>query len=458
MRRTLLLAALVMVLVACGSDGGEVGTGGSTTSTAPAPDRVGDRLELCRDVPPITTEVIGTLGGMANVDDIFAGVIATYTQEHADTFAGRWIDRDAGGTVIVAFTDDPEPHLEALRLRRPLPTDDVGVVPRPTIVDDRPIGEWDQAFDVVQVAYSQRDLDDAQGAVLAALGRAGVQSTGYGTNVTRNRIGVDVEVVTEEQLVAAAQQLDGVAPLDMVCIDGELDTEQPPPIDPDTPLEVIVLPSADGTYPADTIVACDGARFRFGALDPLVPIEDAGLPELAAALDAALSSGEGEFLGQGGWSVLDAGDETATLVRIDGATLSSIGFEKVRTGWRVGGSSAGEPCDVVLPLPNGYGEVEWSIDPAFEAPTATSTEIHVLVTGTACSSGQALGDRLLGPQVVTTDDAVRIAFAAILLTGAQNCQGNPAEPITVTLDGPLGERQILDGRIIGRIDKLVARG
>ncbi len=454
MRRRPLLVILTVVLVACGSDGGDVGTGDSTTTSAP--DGGGDRLELCRDVAPVTTDVIGSLGGMENVDDIFKGVIATYTQEHPDTFAGRWIDRDAGGTVVVAFTDDPAPHIEALRQRRPLPTDEVGVAPRPPIVDDRPIGEWDQAFDVVQVAHSERELDEAQEAVLAALGRAGVESTGYGTHVSRNRIGVDVDVVTAEQLVAAAQQLEGVAPLDMVCIDGVLDSEMPPAIDPDAPLDVIVRPAVDGRYPADTIAACDGARFRLGALDPLVPIEDAGLPELAAALEAALSSGEGEFLGQAGWSVLDAGDETATLVRVEGATLSSIGFEKVRAGWRVGGSSVGELCDVVVPLPDGYGEVEWSIDATFDAPTATSTEIHVLVTGTACAGGQALGDRLLGPQVVATDDAVRIAFAAVPLSGAQTCQGNPSEPITVVLDEPLGDRDIIDGRTIGRIDKLVA--
>lgn len=463
MRRAVLLALLLVVPAGCGSDGGEVGTGASTT-TAPGPGGGGDRLELCSDVVPFTTDVIGTLGAMGNVDTIFMGVIAAYGQEHPDTYGGHWIDRDAGGTVVVAFTDDPEPHLEALRRRRPSdavdtgthPTDSAGNDGRPPIVDDRPIGEWDQTFDVVQVHHTERELRDAEDAASGALELAGVEVTGWGTDITRNTISVDVEHISQELLDEAAPDVAEVVPLDMICIAGVLESELPPPIDPDAPLDVIVLPGADGTYPAETEADCGGERFTLGALDPLVPVEESGIPELAAALEDGLAEGEGMPLPAEGWSVLDADDERATLISLGDESMTTITFEATRAGWSAAGSMLGEPCDVVVPLPDGYGEVEWSLDPELDPPGMTSTELHVLVSETACASGQALGDRLLGPQVVVTDDAVRVAFAAIPLSGAQSCQGNPPEPITVALDEPLGERDLLDGRIIGPIDELVA--
>lgn len=79
-------------------------------------------------------------------------------------------------------------------------------------------------------------------------------------------------------------------------------------------------------------------------------------------------------------------------------------------------------------LPAGVGQVDWSLDPAFPAPDAVSTELHVLVTEASCTGGSELGDRLLGPDVEITDDAVRIVFGAIPLVGDQACPGNPSTP------------------------------
>ena len=57
-----------------------------------------------------------------------------------DTYAGEWYSRDAGGTFVLAFTDDPKPHLEAIRRRRPPET-----------------GDW--PVDVVRAPHTESELE-----------------------------------------------------------------------------------------------------------------------------------------------------------------------------------------------------------------------------------------------------------------------------------------------------------
>lgn len=79
-----------------------------------------------------------------------------------------------------------------------------------------------------------------------------------------------------------------------------------------------------------------------------------------------------------------------------------------------------------------------------------STSVALLVTERSCASGQAMGNRLLDPEVVTTDDAVLITFAAEPPVPAeQTCQGNPEQPILVELPESLGNRTLRDGLSIG---------
>ena len=95
-------------------------------------------------------------------------------------------------------------------------------------------------------------------------------------------------------------------------------------------------------------------------------------------------------------------------------------------------------------IPAGLGQVTWSFDPDFPEPGPTDTELHVRATEIGCASGQPMGDRLQGPQVIESDDAIRIAFAVTLQVGGQDCQGNPSTPVTITLDEPLGDRTLID--------------
>lgn len=413
-------------------------------------------LQSCGEVPELVTEVMGDDPTGFGPDPVFMGVLQTYANEHPDTFGGLWLDRQAGGTVVLAFTDDPAPHREALAARRPSPDDAQPVEPPQPITDDRPIGEWGIAFDVVQSTYTQAEIDAASTAVFQALVDAGFTEFGVGSALTRNRVSISpAGPVTADDTAAIAELVEAVATLGVVCIEGEIVDTPPPTIAPGTPLDAIELPGPGGTYPSDTPVECGGIAFALGDLLTRTPVEEAD-PGLLAVVTDWVAGPMGEFLPEDGWFVLAQDELTATLANVADGGLSIIFAEMGRNGWIWSGSSGGGACVVRLLTPAGTGTVEWTLDPAFPAPDPSSTELHVLATETACTGGSEIGDRLLGPQVVVTDDAVRIAFASIPLTGDQACPGNPPTPVTITLTAPLGDRAILDGLAVAPLADLVA--
>lgn len=427
-------------------------------ATAPDPDVPGG-LQLCGDVPVVTTDVIGA-AGTGNLDPIFQGVVLTYVDEHRDVFGGWWIDREAGGTLVIAFTDDPTAHLAALRERRPSPDDVHAVEPMPEVTDDRPLGEWGVAFDVVQVEHSEDELVAATDPVVEALRAADLGVDGTGTDVLRNRMGIFASEPVLAGDVAAIEAVlaDAGVPMELVCLDAMVVDELPTPIEPGTALDVIELPDDAGIYPADTEVECGGVRFDLGDLAAMTPLDDID-PGLRAVVDGWLADAEGQFWPQDGWMLLtqdtQPDGERATLVGIDEQGLWSIHAEMGRNGWIWAGADGGGQCDVRRVLPAGLGTVDWELDPAFPAPTADSTELHLLATEQACTGASEMGERMLGPQVVETADAVRVAFAAIPLTGDQTCPGNPSTAVPITLSAPLGDRSLLDGLEIGPLADLL---
>lgn len=416
-------------------------------------------LVACSDVPYVTTEVLGDLGGSSNPDDIFMGVIRTYGNEHRDVFGALLIDRSAGGTIVLAVTDDPAPHRAALAERRPRPTDDVGVEPRPPIEDDRPIGEWSIAFDVVQVDFTEAELLAAQDALMPLLQDSAVPVDGSSGGGLRNRVELYAArpVTPDEQRAISAAVAERVA-VEMVCLDAVVVDELPPAVEPGTELDVIELPGADGTYPPDTAVECAGIAFTVGAIQPLRPLAD--FPELQETIDDASGSDEFGFVPDGlDWWLLELTDERATVISPNGSSFTSVSLEFTRAGWAVSGLSGANDCDVRRVLPPGLNSVEWELDPEFPTPTADSTDLHLLVTELGCAGGREMGDQLLGPQVVETDDAVRVAFAVIPPEGsAQECPGNPLAAVTVELSAPLGDRDIRDGLVIAAFEELVRYG
>ncbi|MEA2010253.1 MAG: hypothetical protein U9N78_06075 [Actinomycetota bacterium] len=215
-------------------------------------------------------------------------------------------------------------------------------------------------------------------------------------------------------------------------------------------LEVIVLPDADGQLPGDTMIGCNGARmFPVSALDHVAFLSESDLPDVEEAIRPFLEGGEGAFWPQEDWRVLHRTDDHVLLVYSDpageGPRIAFMDVDKEGDEWRWGGSSMGDECPLEVAVHDRLGDVEWRLDPTAESLTLESTVIHVLVTGRQCSDGQPLGDRLLGPQVVVTDTEVLIAFAAQPLGGAHTCPGNPEEPVTIELSGPIGGRVVANG-------------
>ena len=312
-------------------------------------------------------------------------------------------------------------------------------------------------FDVVQVTYTEDELVSTITTVMSRLQDVGFQPAGAGADIMRNRVTLTLTTaVTQADVDALARALaaDLALPLAMLCLDGEIVDDVPDPIQPGTELDVITLPDADGAYPPDTLVECGGASFRLGALTDPVPI-DAADPGLRAVLDAWLAGPEGAMWPQDGWFLLHEDGDTAQLVSVGPDGAAFVGAERGRNGWIWSGASSGGMCDVNLTLPERLGSVTWELDPTFPPPDAASTELHVLATERACTGGSELGERLLGPQVVETDDAVRVTFAAIPLTGSQPCPGNPATPVMVELAAPLGDRDVRDGLLVAPITELV---
>lgn len=116
------------------------------------------------------------------------------------------------------------------------------------------------------------------------------------------------------------------------------------------------------------------------------------------------------------------------------------------------GCTADSPAS---PTPSSTTSGERSVDPSDGDPAtwtlvdpsavdARSTEVRIAVTRISCSGGET-GD-LLAPTVIYEDDRVVIhAIAAPLPEGAYTCLGNDAVDVTVELDEPLGERDLIDG-------------
>ena len=95
-------------------------------------------------------------------------------------------------------------------------------------------------------------------------------------------------------------------------------------------------------------------------------------------------------------------------------------------------------------LPEGVEEVQVGFDPAIGVPEPTDTEIQLWVSERARASGREMGERLLGPEVVETENEVFLAFGVIIQLTDQGCPGNPATSLAVELDAPLGERAVIN--------------
>lgn len=426
MRRLAVLAVAVSVLAsACGDDSAP--TAADDASTVAVADGL---VPFCDDVTPPGPVAPGDLAGSENPDLVLMGVLQTYANDHRESFGGLWIDRSAG-SIVLAFTDDPAPHRAAIAELRPSPDDDAVVEPRPEVTDTTAVAESGTTVDVVQVAHTESELmavaEEVSGTMAGDLGIIGV-----GVTTALNRVSVDLRVADAEARAAVGE----LGPIDTLCVSGP--TEAPVPVDPAT----VDLFAVDD----DDLVTCHAFTFPLSGLDAPADLLDSDDP-LAEALRAEIPNMDpgNDELSEMGWRVLVRDEAEALLAAGDPPSVFVV-MNPEGGRWRVSQSGFGEPCVPRRAAPEGVEAVTWSLDPAHPEPGPDATELHVLVTGSACSGGEPLGDRLIGPQVEVTDDEVAVAFAASPLpAGAYTCQGNPPDVVVVQLDEPVGDRTIVDG-------------
>lgn len=213
-----------------------------------------------------------------------------------------------------------------------------------------------------------------------------------------------------------------------------------------TQLPEPTTPEADQPF-----IGCpNGPWFPRSALEGQIYLSESGREDIAEAIRPFLESEEGVHWPQGDWRILYATEEAVLLVHLelpDG--LSFITVEKTGQSWRWAGAQSGGSCPLVIEPPEGSNTVDWRVDEG-EAIGPNSTTIRLILQERECVSGQEIGDRLIGPDIVFTETQVLVSFAAGPPPGdAFTCQGNPETPYVLDLDEALGNRELVDGRDIG---------
>jgi hypothetical protein len=395
------------VLGACGVES----VAGSDAAIVPTTVPFGGDLMACSAIEGPGPIELGDLGGMANPDEEVMATLMAYADDHRDVFGGLWIDRDHGGTVVLAFTDDPDMHLAA-------------------IFDLLPTAGDSPVIDTVRAAFTEDELFEIE----ASIPTSQLPITSTWIDTIRNRVGIVLVDPTEADLDTLAAS----APSDALCT-GETRTPQPPI----GPLEVIPAPGSD------PLVSCLGSPpFPASALRDPVPVELSAHPAARAFLDQLADQSGMEPMPVDGWMVAAAEGEVASFLRSSDDLAWMATMELTAAGWRLTGTSAAEVCEPVVVLPEGTGEVTWRLDPTFPAAGPDDTTLHLEVTERGCANGEPMGERLLGPQVVETDAQVLIAFAAVNVVGGATCPANPSTAVTVDLSAPLGDRELKDGTLI----------
>ena len=438
-RTAAILVAVAMLSTACGSGSSErvetVGTsdapplelgelansqsGSEIPSAEPQPQKVAvppgptpqtfEGLVLCDDIPKLESRKEGNRGPGANADDDVMAVVLAYRNETPESHGGLWIDRDNGGAVVLAVTDDPEAHRQELQ--------------------DRLAG-LDAVFDVVQVEFTKAELTDVRDVVRPFMGSEfGLLS--MGTSESQNRVSMDFYDPPDGALAMFADLMDPAA----VCVNV---TYSPEP--PSGPLALIPDIEAE-----DPLVTCSGIPpVHFSKLSNPTPIDHVDHPAVEALRALVQERGVWE-LPDGDWQVVEFDEDSATFAVFASDGFGSAIFERTsRDNWVIVRSGAGRPCEPTVVLPDGLNRVAIRLDPA-ALPKPEDSTIHVLTTETECASGREMGDALLGPQLIETDEAVLLAFAAISSVGPAECPGNPSTLVTIELSQPLGQRILYDG-------------
>jgi hypothetical protein len=198
--------------------------------------------------------------------------------------------------------------------------------------------------------------------------------------------------------------------------------------------------------PATLGLTCDGAtRFHPALLAEPGQAETEPDPA-AAALRAYLGGPDGQLAPRSGWiRVWDAADEAQFIApTADAGEWHYASFELRAGALEIGAYGS---CRPEIALGQDLSRADVRLDPAFPAPDASATAVHLLINERACSGGRSPEGRVEPPLVTTTSDSVIIAIVVRQIPGGNDCPSNPDFAVTVELPAALGGRQLLDGAV-----------
>jgi len=206
-------------------------------------------------------------------------------------------------------------------------------------------------------------------------------------------------------------------------------------------------PAATGPVGADDLRFTCG-RFPFSVEILTAPgrqDEDAANPAAEALRRHLVQGGPDiDFLPDDGWTLVGMDGQLAEFVIVVGGDpgMKSVSVENSGGQWNVSGWGG---CRPTVVLAAGLGEAEWAWGGPGQPGPDTRT-FDALVTERSCASGKSSEGRVVGPEIVRTDEMVLVMFAVRPLPGDFfDCQGNPSTRVPVDLGEPLGDRQLLDG-------------
>lgn len=171
---------------------------------------------------------------------------------------------------------------------------------------------------------------------------------------------------------------------------------------------------------------------------------ETGTTAAAQALNAFITGSDGADLPDTGWQELYRSKELALYgmpdATADAGTYVVARVRATNGAWAFEDSSQCHPRTWLGSTLGIAGD--WKLA---AKTTKTARTIKALVTERACASGESAKGRLAKPRISYEADQIVITIGVTPLDGSQDCQANPATPLTITLTEAIGDRQLFDG-------------
>ena len=201
--------------------------------------------------------------------------------------------------------------------------------------------------------------------------------------------------------------------------------------------------------------SCGAVQFD----DPSAPLPSTPLNEDAEAAIASVyevAEGEAQFFEEYEWYIAESDGDRLVLFgdaigeQPEGAPpYADASFVKEGDNWKPQGWGQ---CRIDVSA-EGFGNAHWVLDPDKPAPTASSTELSILINERACANGEAPEGRQIVTQVLEADDRLMITVLVEPVSGNATCPSNPWHPMTVELEKPLGDRALYDGSTVPALER-----